>query len=43
MGYLHKEDKTKETLDDGGWLRSGDIGRKDSDGFLYITGRIKGR
>lgn len=41
MGYLHKEDKTKETLDDGGWLRSGDIGRKDSDGFLYITGRIK--
>ena len=42
MGYLNMEDKTKEAFDEEGWLRSGDIGRKDGDGYLYITGRIKG-
>ena len=42
MGYLNNEEKTKETIDDEGWLHSGDIGRIDDDGFLYITGRIKG-
>nr|XP_015198936.1 PREDICTED: long-chain-fatty-acid--CoA ligase ACSBG1 [Lepisosteus oculatus] len=41
MGYLHMEDKTKEALDEDGWLCSGDIGKVDKDGFLYITGRIK--
>ncbi len=42
MGYLNNNDKTVETIDDDGWLHSGDIGRVDKDGFLYITGRIKG-
>ena len=42
MGYLNMEDKTREAFDGEGWLRSGDIGRKDGDGYLYITGRIKG-
>ncbi|KAF5902535.1 long-chain-fatty-acid--CoA ligase ACSBG1 [Clarias magur] len=41
MGYLNMEDKTKETLDEDGWLHSGDLGKTDEDGFLYITGRIK--
>jgi long-chain-fatty-acid--CoA ligase ACSBG len=42
MGYLGEVEKTKEVIDDEGALHSGDIGRKDQDGFLYITGRIKG-
>ncbi|XP_072834125.2 long-chain-fatty-acid--CoA ligase ACSBG2 isoform X1 [Pogona vitticeps] len=41
MGYLNMEDKTKEAIDDEGWLHSGDLGKHDADGFLYITGRIK--
>ncbi|XP_065884226.1 long-chain-fatty-acid--CoA ligase ACSBG2-like [Dysidea avara] len=41
MGYLRMEEKTKESIDDEGWLHSGDIGHIDRDGFLYITGRIK--
>lgn len=41
MGYLNMEEKTIETMDDEGWLHSGDVGKKDKDGFLYITGRIK--
>ncbi|XP_063003029.1 long-chain-fatty-acid--CoA ligase ACSBG2 isoform X2 [Elgaria multicarinata webbii] len=41
MGYLNMEEKTKEAIDDEGWLHSGDLGKHDLDGFLYITGRIK--
>lgn len=43
MGYLNTEEKTNEALDDEGWLHSGDIGKKDDQGYLYITGRIKGK
>lgn len=42
MGYLNREEDTLEALDEDGWLHSGDIGRLDSQDFLYITGRIKG-
>ncbi len=41
MGYLFNEEKTAEVFDHDGWLRSGDIGTKDADDFIAITGRIK--
>lgn len=41
MGYLGEKEKTMDSLDDEGWLHSGDIGRIDSKGLVYITGRLK--
>ena len=38
MGYLNREDKTKEDIDKDGWLHSGDIGSIDEEGHIFITG-----
>ena len=39
-GYWNRPDATAETIVDG-WLRSGDIGRLDADGFVYVEDRVK--
>lgn len=41
LGYFEMPDATAATLDDEGWLRTGDLGSMDERGYLRITGRLK--
>jgi long-chain acyl-CoA synthetase len=41
QGYWKMPEQTKETFTEDGWLKSGDIGHLDADGFLVITDRKK--
>ena len=40
-GYYRNPEATADTMTEDGWLKSGDLGKIDSDGFVYVTGRLK--
>lgn len=39
--YYKGEAETKKAFDNDGWMRTGDLGMRDADGFYFITGRLK--
>ena len=41
IGYNNNEEATKATFTEDGWLRTGDLGVVDEDGFVWVTGRKK--
>jgi|TARA_B110000037_G_scaffold222857_1_gene300038 fatty-acyl-CoA synthase len=41
QGYWNDPEKTQDTIDEEGWLHSGDLGEMDENGYVKITGRIK--
>ncbi|KRF15186.1 long-chain-fatty-acid--CoA ligase [Nocardioides sp. Soil796] len=41
QGFLNRPDETAEVIVDGGWFRTGDMGKVDDGGFVYVQDRIK--
>ena len=39
--YLKNPEATRDTITKDGWLRTGDLGRMDADGYVFVTGRLK--
>ena len=40
-GYLNRPEDTAEVITDDGWFRTGDMGRVDADGYVYVEDRLK--
>ena len=40
-GYLNRPDATAEAITEDGWFRTGDIGRVDADGYIFVEDRLK--
>ena len=40
-GYLNKPDATAEVITEDGWFRTGDMGKVDADGYVYVEDRLK--
>ena len=41
QGYYKNPEATRSVLSQDGWLRTGDLGFVDAEGYLYVTGRLK--
>lgn len=41
QGYFENKEETEKTIDEEGWLHTGDIGYIDDDGDIFIVDRIK--
>lgn len=40
QGYHRRDEETRKAFTEDGWFRTGDIGRLDEDGYLYLAGRL---
>ena len=41
LGYLHDAEATRDTFTRDGWLKTGDVGSIDEDGYVHVSGRLK--
>lgn len=41
LGYWNDEEKTRESIDAGGWMHTGDLATMDEEGYVNIVGRVK--